>query len=198
MQISQIHAREILDSRGNPTVSTKVVLESGAIGVAAVPSGASTGTHEALELRDGGKRYGGKGVLKAVKNVNDKIAPAIIGKDLSSIAELDQELLALDGTKNKSKLGANAILSVSLAATRAAAQEKNQTLYQYLAESFNFSTKFKPPQGMMNVINGGAHADSGLSIQEFMLVPQNKKMAERVRIGAEVFHSLKSLLKKDG
>jgi len=198
MQISQIHAREILDSRGNPTVSTKVVLESGAIGIAAVPSGASTGTHEALELRDGGKRYGGKGVLKAIKNVNDKIAPAVIGKDFSSIAELDQELLALDGTKNKSKLGANAILSVSLATTRAAAQEKNQTLYQYLAESFNFSTKFKTPQGMMNVINGGAHADSGLSIQEFMLVPQNKKMAERVRIGAEVFHSLKSLLKKSG
>jgi len=198
MKIFQIIAREILDSRGNPTVSTKVILNSGAIGVAAVPSGASTGTHEALELRDGGKRYNGKGVLKAVKNVNEKIAPKIVNQEINSIEELDNLMLKLDGTKNKSQLGANAILSISLAAARAAASEKGQELYDYLAESFGFKNSFKTPQGMMNVINGGAHADSGLSIQEFMLVPQNKKMSERVRIGAEVFHSLKSLLKKNG
>lgn len=198
MKISQIQAREILDSRGNPTVSTKVVLETGATGVAAVPSGASTGTHEALELRDGGKRYGGKGVLKAVKNVNEKIYVAVVGKEIASLEALDQIMLQLDGTKNKSKLGANTILSVSLAAARALAEDKKQPLYRCLAEEFNFSAKFKTPQAMMNVINGGAHADSGLSIQEFMLVPQNKKVSERVRIGAEVFHSLNSLLKKNG
>jgi len=197
MKITQIHAREILDSRGSPTISTKVILASGAVGVAAVPSGASTGTHEALELRDGGKRYGGKGVLKAIKNVNEKIAKAVINKELESVAELDKIMLDLDGTKNKSRLGANAILSVSLAATRAAAAEKNQPLYNYIAESFDFDKPRRLPYAMMNVINGGAHADSGLSIQEFMLVPQNKKMPERVRIGAEVFHSLKSLLKKN-
>jgi len=198
MKIQQIHAREILDSRGNPTVFAKVFLESGAFGVAAVPSGASTGTHEALELRDGGRRYGGKGVLKAVKNVNEKIAREVTGKSFNTVADLDKVMLDLDGTKNKSRLGANAILAVSLAAARAVAVEEKMPLYQYLAKSYNFPAPVKLPYAMFNVINGGAHADSGLSIQEFMLVPRNKKMSERARIGAEVFYALKLLLKKSG
>ncbi|MBI5732238.1 MAG: phosphopyruvate hydratase [Candidatus Magasanikbacteria bacterium] len=197
MKIVKIEAREILDSRGNPTVSAKVFLSSGAIGAAAVPSGASIGSHEAWELRDGGKRYGGKGVLKAVKNVNEAITQAIAGKEFESVAKLDKVMLKLDGTKNKSRLGANAILSVSLAAARAGATETNLPLYQYLARSYNFSASFKMPGPLMNVLNGGAHADSGLSVQEFMLAPQSKKMTDCVRIGAEVFYALKSLLKKN-
>lgn len=198
MKITQINAREILDSRGNPTVSTKVTLESGSIGVAAVPSGASTGTHEALELRDGGKRYSGKGVLKAVANVNGLIAKLLNGYEIEGQEKIDRAMSQLDGTKNKSKLGANAILSVSLACSRAGAVNEKTPLYKYLAKIFGFVRPAKLPILMMNVLNGGRHADSGLDVQEFMIVPKNEKLFERVRIGTEVFQALKELLKKDG
>lgn len=199
MKILKIEAREILDSRGNPTVETKVYLKNGVVGVASVPSGASTGIHEALELRDGGKRYGGLGVLKAVENVNKKIANLLAGFEVENQQKIDAAMLQMDGTKNKSKLGANAILSVSLACARAGAINKKQPLYIYLAKTFGFSVPNKLPRPMMNVINGGRHADSGLDVQEFMIVPNILKnnqinFAECVRVGAEVFHSLKSLL----
>ncbi|HRY36525.1 MAG TPA: phosphopyruvate hydratase [Candidatus Magasanikbacteria bacterium] len=198
MKIKKIIAREILDSRGNPTVETKVVLQNGVIGVAKVPSGASTGSREALELRDGGKRYGGKGVLKAVKNVNEKIAKTIIGMDVDKIQEIDAKMIKMDGTKNKEKLGANAILSVSMAVARAGAENAKMPLYKYLRKVFSIKeNKFLLPVPTMNIINGGAHADSGLSIQEFMIIPQHKLMSERVRMGAEVFHSLKKILKTE-
>lgn len=198
-KIKSIEAREILDSRGNPTVEATVFLEDGSVGVGAVPSGASTGSHEALELRDGGKRYGGKGVLKAVKNVNTKIAAALVGVSVFDQRKLDEIMLKLDGTKNKSKLGANAILSVSLACARAAAVSTKMPLYKYLRQTFKLVYKdFRMPVPTMNILNGGRHADTGLTIQEFMIVPQHKKLAERVRIGAEVFHALKALLKKKG
>ena len=190
MKIKKIIAREILDSRGNPTVETKVILQNGLEAVAAVPSGASTGTREALELRDGGKRYAGKGVLKAVKNVNEKIAKAVVGMEIDKIQEIDAKMIKLDGTKNKSRLGANAILSVSLACARAGALNAKMPLYKYLRKIYKITEQnFIMPQPIMNIINGGAHADSGLSIQEFMIGPKNKRFSETVRMGAEIFHT---------
>lgn len=194
--IEQVQAREILDSRGNPTVEAEVVLADGEIGRAAVPSGASTGEHEAVELRDGdAKRYGGKGVLKAVQNVNEVIAPALEGFDALDQAEVDRALIDLDGTKTKSKLGANALLAVSLATARAAALQVELPLYRYLGGP-NSRTL---PVPMMNIINGGAHADNNVDFQEFMVVPVGApSFREALRMGAEVFHALKSVLKKKG
>ncbi|PYS81453.1 MAG: phosphopyruvate hydratase [Acidobacteria bacterium] len=195
-QIDQIHAREILDSRGNPTVEAGVVLVGGARGRAAVPSGASTGEHEAVELRDGDpKRYGGKGVLKAVHNVNDVIARKLKGKDALNQAAIDRMLIDLDGTANKSSLGANALLAVSMANARAAANYQKLPLYRYLGGA-DANTL---PVPMMNIINGGAHADNNVDFQEFMIVPVGaERFREALRIGAEIFHSLKSVLKKKG
>jgi enolase len=192
-EIVHVKAREILDSRGNPTVEAEVVLESGVMGRAAVPSGASTGEHEAAELRDEDKkRYGGKGVLKAVKNVNDVIAPAVIGHDAMDQATLDGALIALDGTPNKSKLGANAILSVSMAAARAAANEVGLPFYRYIGGAQARTL----PVPMMNIMNGGAHADTKVDVQEFMVLPWGAtSFAEGLRWGAEVFHALKKILK---
>ena len=189
-------AREILDSRGNPTVEAEVTLAGGEVGRAAVPSGASTGEHEAVELRDGDKkRYGGKGVLKAVRNVNEIIAPAIEGLDALDQAEIDKILIDLDGTQTKSKLGANALLAVSLANARAAAAYMEVPLYRYLGGP-NARTL---PVPMMNIINGGAHADNNVDFQEFMIVPVGApRFSEALRMGAEVFHELKSVLKKKG
>ena len=194
--ISEIHAREILDSRGNPTVEVEVVLESGGFGRAAVPSGASTGTREAVELRDGdGKRYGGKGVRRAVTNVIEVIAPELDGMEATEQAAVDRALLELDGTPNKSALGANALLGVSLAVARAAADEAGLPLYQYLGGA---GARLLPVP-LMNVLNGGAHADNGLDIQEFMLVPAGaQSFSEALRTGAEVFHALKGLLRDKG
>jgi enolase 1/2/3 len=194
--IDQVVAREILDSRGNPTVEAEVVLADGETGRAAVPSGASTGEHEAVELRDGDKkRYGGKGVLRAVRNVNEVIAPALEGMDALDQVEVDQTLIKLDGTTNKSKLGANALLAVSLATARAAAACLEIPLYSYLGGP-NGRTL---PVPMMNIINGGAHADNNVDFQEFMVVPVGaSSFREALRIGAEVFHELKSVLKKKG
>jgi enolase len=195
--IQSIEAREILDSRGNPTVEATVTLEDGSVGSAAVPSGASTGSHEALEMRDGGKRYGGKGVLKAVKNANTKIAGALKGFDASDPRGLDAIMIKLDGTESKKKLGANAILSVSLASARAAANSAGLPLYQYIRKAFGLSyDSWRMPVPTMNILNGGVHGNNGLSIQEFMIVPQHKKLSERVRIGCDVFHALKTILKK--
>lgn len=195
--VAKIEAREILDSRGNPTIRTKVWLEDGSVGEAAVPSGASTGTHEALELRDGGKRYGGKGVLKAVKNVNTSLAQVLKGMDAIDQRGIDEKMLATDGTKNKKKLGANTILSVSLAVARAAAISQNKPLYKYLRQTFGLKYEdWRMPVPTMNIVNGGRHADNGLTLQEFMVIPKHKKLSERVRIGVEVFHALKELLKK--
>lgn len=195
--IKSIRAREILDSRGNPTVEVEVGVENGK-GVASVPSGASTGIYEALELRDGDKkRYGGKGVLKAVRNVNQTIASAVVGKNLNQ-RQLDEFLIELDGTKNKTRLGANAILGVSLAFARAAAASRGAELYEYLGGLVN-NRKFTLPVPMMNIVNGGKHADSGLDPQEFMIMPINfSNFHERLRAGSEIFHTLKSLLKKKG
>ncbi|HKP48023.1 MAG TPA: phosphopyruvate hydratase [Pyrinomonadaceae bacterium] len=194
--IEEINAREILDSRGNPTIEAEVTLAGGEVGRAAVPSGASTGEHEAVELRDGdNKRYGGKGVLNAVSNVNDVIAPAIAGLDALDQAEVDQALIALDGTATKSKLGANAILAVSLATARAAAAYLEVPLYRYLGGP-NGRTL---PVPMMNIINGGAHADNNVDFQEFMIVPLGaSSFSESLRAGVEIFHTLKSVLKKKG
>ena len=194
--ISEIHAREILDSRGNPTVEVEVVLESGGFGRAAVPSGASTGTREAVELRDGdGKRYGGKGVRRAVTNVIEVIAPELDGMEATEQAAVDRALLELDGTPNKSALGANALLGVSLAVARAAADEAGLPLYQYLGGTGACLL----PVPLMNVLNGGAHADNGLDIQEFMLVPAGaQSFSEALRTGAEIFHALKGLLRDKG
>ncbi len=194
-RISEIRAREILDSRGNPTVEVDVRLEGGALGRAAVPSGASTGVHEALELRDGDKRrFGGKGVLKAIANVTTTIAAKLKGADAADQKAIDEALIALDGTPNKSKLGANAILGVSLATAHAAAAARGLPLYRYLNPDAHIL-----PVPMMNVLNGGAHADSSVDMQEFMLVPQGAPtFAEAVRAGAEVFHALAAVLKKAG
>ena len=195
-EIVDVLAREILDSRGNPTVEVEVALESGAWGRAAVPSGASTGSREAIELRDGQKkRYLGKGVRKAVDNVNGVLGPEVVGLEASDQAYVDRVLVNLDGTPNKKKLGANAILGVSLAVAKAAAQEAGLPLYSYLG-GVNARTL---PVPMMNVINGGAHADNNLDIQEFMIVPAGApSFAEALRMGAEIFHHLKALLKKRG
>lgn len=193
-KITKIHAREVLDSRGNPTVEVEVTTEK-AFGRAIVPSGASTGVHEAVELRDGDKsRYGGKGVLKAVSNVTESLAEAILGMDSDNQEEIDKKMIALDGTDNKENLGANAILGVSMACARASAEERGQFLYEYL----NPEAKTLPLP-MMNIMNGGQHADSGLDIQEFMIMPVGgNSFAEALRMGAEVFHSLKSILKDNG
>ncbi|NPB09988.1 MAG: phosphopyruvate hydratase [Thermodesulfobacteria bacterium] len=195
-EIVQVHAREILDSRGNPTVEVEVGLESGVVGRAAVPSGASTGTHEALELRDGDeKRYHGKGVLKAVENVNEIIAQEILGLESTAQAELDRLLIELDGTENKSRLGANAILGVSMALAQASAKEAGLPLYAYLGGVG--ATVLPVP--MMNVINGGVHADNKLDLQEFMIVPLGAPtFAEALRYGAETYHVLKKVLKERG
>ena len=196
MKIQKVHAREILDSRGNPTVEVEVTLENGVMGRAAVPSGASTGENEALELRDGDKnRYGGKGVLKAVENVNNIIAPALQGDCVFQQRAIDHKMLALDGTPTKSKLGANAILGVSLATAQAAAKALNMPLYRYIGGCNAYTL----PVPMMNIINGGAHSDAPIAFQEFMIRPvgaPNEK--EAIRMGAEVFHALAKLLKKRG
>ena len=197
--ITKITAREILDSRGNPTIEAKVILKDGSFGIAAVPSGASTGIHEALELRDKTKRFGGKGVKKAVGNIETHIAKALKGKDAKKQRAIDTIMLDLDGTKNKKKLGANAILAVSLASARAAAASVKKPLYKYLRNTFRLKEKgWCMPVATMNVINGGRHADNTLSIQEFMIVPMHKTFAERVRIGTEVFHALKHILNRRG
>lgn len=194
--ISNVYAREVLDSRGNPTVEVEVFLESGARGRAIVPSGASTGAYEAVELRDGDKsRYLGKGVLKAVDNVNDIIAPEIIGMNALDQVGIDKRMIELDGTPNKAKLGANAILAVSMAVARAAAEALDVPLYVYLG-GFNAKTL---PVPMMNIINGGAHADNNVDVQEFMVLPVGApSFKEALRTGAEIFHSLKSVLKEKG
>jgi enolase len=192
-QIETVHARQILDSRGNPTVEVEVQLRSGAHGRAAVPSGASTGEFEATELRDGGDAYGGKGVTKAVANVNGELADAVAGKDATDQEGLDRTMIELDGTPNKSRLGANAILGVSLAAARAAAAEESLPLWRYLGGDAAHIL----PVPMMNVLNGGAHADNSVDFQEFMVVPVGAaSFAEALRTGAEVFHALKGTLKK--
>jgi enolase len=194
--ISHVYAREVLDSRGNPTVEVEVYLESGAMGRAIVPSGASTGAHEAVELRDGDKsRYLGKGVLKAVSNVNEIIAPEILGLDALDQIGIDQAMIKLDGTPNKSKLGANAILAVSMAVARAASEALDIPLYVYLG---GFNAKALPVP-MMNIVNGGEHADNNIDIQEFMVVPVGAPtFSEALRIGAEIFHNLKAVLKEKG
>ncbi len=197
-KIKTILAREVLDSRGNPTVACRVTLQSGASTEAKVPSGASTGSHEALELRDGGKRYGGKGVLKAVDNINKKIAKVLIGLDGTKQRELDHIMIKLDGTDNKRKLGANAILAVSLALAEATALHRKQPLWKSLRHSFDFHRSPRLPIPTMNVLNGGAHADWSIDVQECMLVPKQKKFADRIRAGAETFHVLAKLLKQEG
>ncbi len=198
MRIERVHAREILDSRGNPTIEVELTLDDGTIGRAAVPSGASTGRFEALELRDGDpKRYHGKGVLKAVANVNKHIAPALRGFDASKQAELDARLIALDGTENKRALGANAILGVSLAAAHAVANARKIPLYQHIAELSGARPSL--PMPLLNILNGGAHADNDLDIQEFMIVPLGApSFADAMRMASEVFHTLKDLLGKRG
>ena len=196
MKIENIHAREILDSRGNPTVEVEVTLDNGVMGRASVPSGASTGENEALELRDGDKsRFGGKGVLKAVDNVNKEIAPALKGMDVTNQRALDYKMLALDGTPTKSRLGANAILGVSLAAAHTAAKALGMPLYRYIGGC----NTYVMPVPMMNIINGGAHSDAPIAFQEFMIRPIGAKSEhEAVRMGAEVFHQLQKNLKKRG
>jgi enolase len=194
-EIIDIRAREILDSRGNPTVEADVITADGALGRAAVPSGASTGSREALELRDGDKaRYGGKGVLKAVANIKGELRSALMGMDVGDQAAIDQKMIALDGTENKERLGANALLGISLAAAHAAAQERAMPLYQYLGDG-----NYRLPVPMMNIINGGAHAANSIDFQEFMILPVGaKSLREAVRYGAEVFHALKSVLAAQG
>ena len=189
MKITNIKAREILDSRGNPTVEVDVTLENNMMARAAVPSGASTGEREALEMRDNDKnRFGGKGVLNAVKNVNERIKPVIVGMDVFDQYSIDTAMLELDGTKTKSNLGANAILGVSMACLKAAAKARNIPLYKYVGEGTTL------PVPMMNILNGGAHADNRLDFQEFMIIPQRDTFHERVRVGSEVFHALKKVL----
>jgi enolase len=197
--IASIHARQILDSRGNPTVEVEVVLESGARGVAAVPSGASTGEFEAVELRDGGNAWAGKGVSKAVDNVNGEIAAALKGARAAEQGALDRTMIELDGTPNKGRLGANAILGVSLAAAKASAADSGQPLYRYLAELYGGGEPTLLPVPMMNVLNGGAHADNSVDFQEFMVVPAGaSSFSECLRVGTEVFHALKKSLAAAG
>src|SRR5580700_5587130 len=194
-QIEHVHARQILDSRGNPTVEVELSVRSGAWGRAIVPSGASTGEFEATELRDGGSDWNGKGVMGAVENVNGEIATAVRGQDASSQAALDRMLITLDGTPNKSRLGANALLAVSLAAAHASAAEERLPLWRYLGGE----TAHVLPVPMMNVLNGGAHADNDVDFQEFMIVPAGARtFSEGLRMGAEVFHSLKKTLHERG
>jgi enolase len=193
--IKSVLAREILDSRGNPTVEVEVLLDSGVRGVAAVPSGASTGAHEAVELRDGGARYGGKGVQKAIAGIVKELGPAIVSMDPTAQRAIDEKMIALDGTANKSRLGANALLGVSLACAKAAAQSESKPLFSFLGGS----SATLLPVPMMNILNGGAHADTNVDIQEFMVAPFGaSNFAESLRWGAEIYHSLKSVLKKNG
>ena len=193
MNIKNIIGREILDSRGNPTVEVDVILDNGVMGRACVPSGASTGEREALEMRDGDKsRFNGKGVLNAVNNVNTILRDKLIGMDVTKQKEIDYKMLELDGTKTKSKIGANAILGVSMACLKAAAIASGKELYEYVGDGKTL------PVPMMNIINGGAHADNSLDFQEYMIIPQRDTIHERVRVGAEVFHSLKNVLKEKG
>ncbi|WP_115686087.1 phosphopyruvate hydratase [Corynebacterium senegalense] len=193
--IIHVFAREIMDSRGNPTVEAEVFLDDGSHGAAGVPSGASTGQHEAHELRDGDERYGGKGVLKAVENVNEEIADALVGIEADDQRLIDQAMLELDGTENKSRLGANAILGVSMAVARAAAEAAELPLYRYIGGP----NAHLLPVPMMNILNGGAHADSGVDVQEFMIAPIGAEtFAEALRMGAEVYHALKSVIKDKG
>lgn len=192
-KIKDIVAREILDSRGNPTVEVDVILDNGILGRAAVPSGASTGTREALELRDNdSKRYMGKGVLTAVNNVNNILKKSLIGMNPHDQRKIDETLLKLDGTENKEKYGANAILGISLANLKAAALDENKLLFEYVGK------KYSMPRAMMNILNGGAHADNGLDFQEFMIVPEAETFSKRLQIGSEVFHHLKRVLNKAG
>ena len=195
-KIKDIKAREILDSRGNPTVEVDVILDNGILGRASVPSGASTGEREMLELRDKDNRYNGLGVLKAVNNVLS-IKNELIGFDSDKQKELDYKLIELDGTPNKSKLGANAILGISMAYLKASALDLNMPLYKYVSEKFGNNT-LSMPCPMMNILNGGAHADNGLDFQEFMIIPRTNTINERIRMGSEVFHSLKKVLKEKG
>lgn len=198
MKITDIRARQILDSRGNPTVEADVVLEDGTLGRAAVPSGASTGTHEAVELRDGGEAYGGKAVTQAIANVNGEIRQALVGKDAAQQATLDQIMVELDGTPNKGRLGANAILAVSLAAARASALQHGTPLYEYVGNLAGNST-FTLPLPMMNIINGGKHASGSTDIQEFMIMPVGaQSFSQCIQIGAEIFHALGKVLTKAG
>ncbi|GAA0851387.1 phosphopyruvate hydratase [Marinobacter szutsaonensis] len=199
-KIANIKAREVLDSRGNPTVEADVILEDGTLGRACAPSGASTGSREALELRDGdSSRYLGKGVRKAVEAVNGKIRDALVGKDAADQRGLDKVMIDLDGTENKANLGANAILAVSLAAAKAAAASLGKPLYEHIADVNGTSGKFSMPVPMMNILNGGEHADNNVDIQEFMVQPvATKSFAEALRVGAEIFHSLKKVLKAQG
>ena len=190
--IKDIKAREILDSRGNPTVEVDVFLDDGSMGRASVPSGASTGSNEALELRDGEKRYLGKGVLKAVRNVNTIIRKELVGRNASDLRNIDDLLIDLDGTPNKSKLGANAILGVSLACLKASSNSAGVPLYKYIGKGKTL------PLCMMNILNGGMHADNNLDFQEFMIIPYADKVKDRIRIGSEVFHTLKNILKEKG
>lgn len=192
MKIKDIIAREILDSRGNPTVEATVILENNIEATASVPSGASTGEREALELRDNDNRYMGKGVLKAVNNVNKIIKPALLGLDVNNQELIDKTMIELDGTQTKSNLGANAILSVSMGTLKAASKANNQELYEYIGRGKSL------PKPMMNILNGGMHADNGLDFQEFMIIPSAKNIKERIRIGSEVFHNLKQVLKEEG
>src|ERR1700676_2576138 len=196
MEIIQVIGREILDSRGNPTVEADVLLADGTVGRAAVPSGASTGEHEAVELRDNDeKRYFGKGTRKAAQNITKKIAPAIVGMEAEEQSAIDRKMIELDGTPNKGKLGANAILAVSMAAARAAAQSQTMPLYRYLG---GVGANLLPVP-LMNILNGGAHADNSVDPQEFMIAPYGaSKFSEALRMGAEVFHTLKGVLKKRG
>lgn len=198
-KITDIHARQIMDSRGNPTVECDVTLSGGALGRAAVPSGASTGSFEALELRDGGNAYMGKGVLYAVKNVNEIIRPELIGMMANDQTAIDETMLKIDGTPNKDKLGANAILSVSLAVAHAVANQKHIPLYKYIAEIYGNPNPCVLPRPMMNIVNGGAHADNGLDTQEFMIIPNGAHNEfEAIKMGSEVFHNLKKILKASG
>src|ERR1700738_3827695 len=195
-KITRVHARQVIDSRGNPTVEADVFVDSGALGRAAVPSGASTGEHEAIELRDGDKtKYLGKGVLKAVANVNAEIAKAVIGLDGAEQRGLDHAMISLDGTPTKSRLGANAILAVSMAAARAAAVALQQPLYKYLSRYSSDPSGSTLPVPVMNILNGGAHADNSVDLQEFMAMPIGAKtFDEALRMGVEVFHHLKGVL----
>lgn len=197
MKIKNVIGREILDSRGNPTVEVDVILENGIMGRAAVPSGASTGEREALELRDGGHEFMGKGVKKAVNNVNGPLRDLVIGYDVENQKEIDYAMINLDGTKTKSKFGANAILGISLACLKASALNENKPLYKYVCEKFG-NGEMSEPVPMMNIINGGAHADNKLDFQEYMIIPIADTIKERVRIGSEVFHNLKQVLKDKG
>ncbi len=197
--IQSLHAREILDSRGNPTVAVRATLSDGATAEAMVPSGASTGEHEAVELRDNdAKRYNGKGVLTAVNNVNTEIATALVGMNAEDQRALDEKMIALDGTENKARLGANAILGVSLAVAQAVAVSRKVELFESLRTTFNITRDTNLPHPMMNIINGGVHANNGLTFQEFMIVPQQEQFSERIRCGSEIFHALKKIFNEKG